>query len=246
MNKSTSKLIDSHCHIHGLGDLYKTQNCIMCNIFDLSNSEELERIPRWSGYKIAGVHPNSVDNITIDASEQVLHSIQDQLIGFGETGIDLHYGRDLAKQLEFFRSHIKLGLHYNKPVIVHSRSCDIDLILKEKQAASTFIFHSFNYDTQSMYKATKAGCYISFSGIVTFKNAAYLRDAAANCDLNYILTETDSPYLAPVPHRGKPNKPDYVIEVYKTIAQAKSMCVEQLKEVVYNNFCRCFSIKNAI
>ena len=167
-----------------------------------------------------------------------------RVIAMGETGTDYYYQQETkARQQASFREHIRVGRELNKPVIVHTRDAREDTlaILREEQVEGCGgVLHCFTEDRETAEKLLDMGFYISFSGIVTFRNAEALRDAARYVPLDRMLVETDSPYLAPVPHRGKENQPAFTRDVAEYMAVLKGVDVETLAQVTTQNFSGCF------
>ena len=196
----------------------------------------------------AGVHPDE-DDVQEPTFEDLLRIGQrDKVIGIGETGLDYYRlgdrsVADMEWQRQRFRLHIRAARQLQLPLIIHTRSASADTlsILKEEgevgDASSVGgVFHCFTETAEVARAALDLGFYISFSGILTFKNAADLREIASWVPLNRILIETDSPYLAPAPHRGKTNNPSYVPWVAKQIAELRGMTSEQIAEITSENF----------
>lgn len=169
-------------------------------------------------------------------------------MALGETGLDYYYQQEnAALQREIFREHIRIGRQVNKPVIVHTRSAREDTlsILKEENVQDCGgVLHCFTEDKETATALLDLGMYISFSGIVTFRNAEQIREVARIVPLDRILVETDSPYLAPVPHRGKENQPAYVRDVAEYMAVLKGVSVEELAQQTTRNFAKLFHIQN--
>jgi TatD DNase family protein len=196
----------------------------------------------------AGVHPDE-DDVQEPTLDDLLRIGQrDKVIGIGETGLDYYRlgdrsVADMEWQRQRFRLHIRAARQLRLPLIIHTRSASADTlsILKEEgevgDASSVGgVFHCFTETAEVARAALDLGFYISFSGILTFKNAADLREIASWVPLDRILIETDSPYLAPAPHRGKTNNPSYVPWVAKQIAELRGMTSEQIAEITSNNF----------
>lgn len=257
--------IDSHCHLQSLEFASPDESietavvrarengvvallcvCIeerefntLCNIADTFDSI----------YISYGTHPsyvaeNSVTKSTLIAGSQA-HA---KCIALGETGLDYYYGKESAQQKqqqEAFAAHIAAALEVQKPLIIHTRMAKDDTLglLKEGQAEQVSgVMHCFTEDWDFAKACLDLGFYISFSGIITFKNAESLRDVVRKTPLDRLLIETDSPYLAPVPHRGKQNEPAYVKDVARLVAELKQLPVETVAEQTCNNFYRCFRI----
>ena len=170
-------------------------------------------------------------------------ALDDRIIAVGETGLDYFYAKESAEsQREHFITHLKIAAEVNKPVIIHSREARDDTLAAIAQHAGSAagVLHCFT-DTWPMAKqAIDAGFYVSISGIVTFRNASELRDVVKKIPLDRLMVETDSPYLAPVPHRGKSNQPAYVRDVAQYIAELRGLSLDQLAEATTNNFNRLF------
>jgi TatD DNase family protein len=166
------------------------------------------------------------------------------VVGIGETGLDyFRIGERTYEQMEWqrdrFRVHIQAALAVDLPLIVHTRSASNDTlqILKDEgQFSSRGVFHCFTETADVAKAALNLGFYISFSGILTFKNAQDLRDVVRMVPLDRILIETDSPYLAPVPHRGKPNQPAWVVHVAEQVAKIQGLTIEKVGEQTSRNF----------
>jgi TatD DNase family protein len=192
-----------------------------------------------------GTHPlNQEDEIS---TEKLLElSKNNRVIAIGETGLDYHYAPETkALQLDSFKKHIDVAKQLNKPLIIHTRNAQEDtlnLLRKEGAEQVGGILHCFTESWEMAEQAIAMGFYISFSGIVTFKNAKALREVAARVPNEKFLIETDSPYLAPVPHRGKENQPAYVIEVAKHLASIRGQSVEQIAKQSTANFNRLFKL----
>lgn len=192
-----------------------------------------------------GMHPLNQDD---EVSEQQLYTLADQerVIAIGETGLDYHYAPETkALQLDSFKKHIKVAKALNKPLIIHTRSAQqdtLDLLIAEGADEVGGILHCFTESWDMAKKALDLGFYISFSGIVTFKNASALREVAKLVPDDKLLIETDAPYLAPVPHRGKENQPAFVVEVAKHLASIRGQSVETIATLTTNNFNRLFNL----
>ncbi len=192
-----------------------------------------------------GAHPlNQEDEIIV---EQLLTlSANERVIAIGETGLDYHYAPETkALQLDSFKKHIQVAKQLNKPLIIHTREAQQDtlfLLRSEGAAEVGGILHCFTESWEMAEQAIELGFHISFSGIVTFKNATALREVAALVPDDKLLIETDSPYLAPVPHRGKENQPAFVVEVAKHLASIRGQSVEEIAKLSSDNFNRLFKL----
>jgi TatD DNase family protein len=254
--------IDSHCHLSspGLADrLHEVLPAMAAAQVDgalciCTTLEEFDQVltiaqshPRlWAS---VGVHPDNEGVREPDEAELCRLADHPKVLAIGETGLDYFRleGRsleDMAWQRERFRVHIRAAKTCSKPLIVHTRESAADTLrlLKEEGGGQVRgVFHCFTESDAVAREALDLGFYISFSGILSFKNAQALRDVASWVPLDKCLIETDSPYLAPVPHRGKSNEPAYVPFVAKALAQAKGLPVESVAQATTDNFYRLFN-----
>jgi TatD DNase family protein len=208
-----------------------------------------------------GVHPDN-EGVTEPSEDDLVRlSALPRVVAIGETGLDYYQmderkgGRtvaDLGWQRQRFRTHIRAARRVGKPLVIHTRAASADTvaILKEEGedgsgGAAGGVFHCFTETAEVARAALDLGFYISFSGILTFKSAQDLRDVAAFVPLDRLLIETDSPYLAPVPYRGKTNNPSYVPYVARQLAQLRDLPLEQIAEVTSRNFERLFKGVNS-
>ena len=210
----------------------------------------------------AGVHPDSEDVHEPSVDELVQAAALPKVVAIGETGLDYYQmeerkgGRsvaDMGWQRERFRTHIRAARQVGVPLVIHTRASSQDTlaILREEgedgsAGSAGGVFHCFTESMAVARAALDLGYYISFSGIVTFKNAQDLRDVAAFVPMDRLLIETDSPYLAPVPYRGKTNNPSYVPYVAQQLAQVKGLSVQQVAEATSRNFEQLFLSKEAV
>lgn len=253
-------LVDSHCHLDQLdlspyaGDLSKAlhfakEKDIGHILSVCTNLEEIHDILRIANTypnvsASVGLHPNDIVPNEPTVEELVILASDEKIVAIGETGLDYFRSEgDTEWQRERFRRHIYAAQQSKKPLIVHTRMAKADTlrILKEEHASSIGgVMHCFTEDWETAEAAMDLNFYISFSGIVTFKNAVELQEVAKKIPLEKMLIETDAPYLAPVPHRGKPNEPAYVRFVAEFIADLRGISVGELAEVTTNNFFTCF------
>lgn len=193
-----------------------------------------------------GVHPSHVHEEGVMSWEKIVSLCNHpKIIGIGETGLDYHYMRSTKEdQIASFTAHIKAGQETGLPVIVHTRDADEDTvsILKSQMAIKSFkcLIHCFTSTDWLASECLKLGAYISASGIVTFKNATDIQETIKKVDINRLLIETDSPYLAPAPFRGKRNEPAYVKHVAEFIAELKGLSYEEVASVTTKNFYKLF------
>jgi TatD DNase family protein len=255
-------LVDSHCHLDRL-DLSNREGGIEAVIsdakargishlltvaVDLDSSKSLTEVTAKYDhiYSSVGVHPLQDEELPLPTVEELVDLAKlPKVIAVGETGLDNFYSADSYDwQYESFTRHLLASKQAKKPVIVHTRDAreqTIDL-LKQHQSDSAGVLHCFTETWEMAKAAMEFGFYISFSGIVTFKNAGDLREVVKKIPLDRILVETDSPWLAPVPYRGKQNEPKNVYEVAQCVADIKGISIEQLAETTTQNFFRLFKL----
>ena len=246
-------MIDSHCHLNCLtGDvedfLAKAKKSgvdfLLCPGIEPSSFADIVQLANdYDNVKAGlGVHPNEVSANNISADKLYDYANRSEVIAIGETGLD--YYRDSSDQdlqKEQFINHIEVAKSLNKPLIIHARDSHSDIleILQQRQAGPA-IFHCFTATTEIAKAAINLGCLISFSGIVTFKNAKALQKVVTEIDLQNILIETDAPYLAPEPYRGKMNQPAYLPYTAKKIAELKDIDLATVIKATTNNFIKMF------
>ena len=251
--------IDSHCHLDFpelsdnlpvLLDRMKAAQvshalCISVTMPDFPRVKALAH-QHDNLFASVGTHPDYEDTVEPTVEQLVSEAEDDRVIAIGETGLDyFRLQGDLEWQRNRFRTHIRAAVQANKPLIVHTRSSADDTIriLKEEGAQRVGgVLHCFTETWDVASAAMDMGFYISFSGIVTFKNAQSLRDVAQRMPAERMLIETDSPYLAPVPHRGKTNEPSFVPHVAAQLAKEKQLSVEQIGEITSRNFMQLFKV----
>ena len=246
--------IDSHCHLDLLAqdeggiDLAINNakengvDHILCISIDKSSCHKIIEIVESNTYLSAsiGIHPNieQTENFTVE--ELILLAGHKKVIAIGETGLDYFRSEgDLSWQRERFRVHIEAAKELKKPLIVHTREArkdTMDILENEDAESAGGIIHCFTEDWETAKRALDIGFYISLSGILTFKNARELQEVAKKLPLDRILIETDSPYLAPVPHRGKTNQPAFVKHVAEFLAELRGDSVENIAKMTSDNF----------
>ncbi len=254
--------VDSHCHLNfpdyqGKLDLVLAD--MAANHVDraLCISTTLEEFPAVHAVALqcpniwatVGVHPDNEGVQEPTLEDLVSRSQLPRVVGIGETGLDYYRlgersVEDMAWQRERFRVHLRAARQTSLPLVIHTREASADTIgiLKEEgQGQVTGVFHCFTETQEVARAALDLGFMISFSGILTFKNAADLREVARFVPLDRCLIETDSPYLAPVPYRGKTNSPAYVPYVAKQLAELKGCEVEEIGRITSENFAQLFS-----
>lgn len=241
---SKSLFIDSHCHVNSFDDAsfdYFNELFSAIDIFEMrpgvSNLNAIKLFSQHGAYVAAGVHPLDVGKFSnISEIDSMLCDVIHDIDCIGETGIDMFKSKNFDAQFESLKIHIQYAKKYHKPVIIHCRGdMNIDLILQELRGVR-FVFHCFGYDLNIANKVIEHGGMVSFSGIVTFANALEIQNAARYVSIDHMLCETDSPFLAPNPHRGQRNKPIYVQHVYEYIANMRKMDISVFSEKIKNNF----------
>ena len=245
--------IDSHCHINfpdfsdKLPEVLSLmqQNQVshaLCISVELEKLSEILALAEAHPhiYASVGVHPDHEDCTEPSVAQLVQLARHPKVVAIGETGLDYYrLTGDLEWQRERFRTHIRAAREIGKPLVIHTREAAADtlkLMQQENAAEIGGVMHCFTESIDIAQAAMDMNFYISFSGIVTFKNANSIRDVAAYVPLERMLIETDSPYLAPVPYRGKTNQPGYVKHVAEVIARVKAVSLEEVGEATTRNF----------
>lgn len=255
-------LVDSHCHLdrldlaaHG-GSLDAALDAarargvghFLCIGVSADNAAAVKDLAsRYADVHCSvGVHPLDLAPGEAPALDWLLGELDHpRVAAIGETGLDYHYEPEAAElQQQAFRLHLEAAHITGKPVIVHTREARADTLalLREAALPQAGVLHCFTEDWDMAKAALDIGFYISLSGIVTFRNAEALRDVARQVPADRLLVETDSPYLAPIPHRGKPNLPQYVREVAEFLAQLRGVEFERFAEQTTENFQRLFPL----
>ncbi len=256
--------VDSHCHLSfpelsaKLGDIRAAMAAArvdraLCICTTLEEFDQVHALATTYDnlWATAGVHPDNEGVREPSVADLVALAQLPRVVGIGETGLDYYRlnGRsvaDMAWQRDRFRVHIHASRETGLPMVIHTRSASEDtLAMLKEEGASNGVFHCFTETMDVARAALDLGFYISFSGILTFKNAADLREVARFVPLERCLIETDSPYLAPVPYRGKTNNPSYVPFVAKQVAELKGCDVELVAEHTTRNFERLFPVKQS-
>jgi TatD DNase family protein len=194
-----------------------------------------------------GTHPHqAAEEPDVPVAEIVRLSRHPRCIGIGEAGLDYHYHYsppDVAQRV--FRSHIAAARETGLPLVIHARDADADIIaiLRDEMGKGTFkaLLHCFSSGAELARVGVELGLYVSFSGILTFRNSQAIRDIAAEVPLDRLLVETDAPFLAPMPHRGKRNEPAFVVETAKVLADVRGMTPQSMAEQTTRNFFRLFA-----
>ena len=250
-------LIDSHCHLN-FPDLAQRLPEVLANMVEAGvdkaiaisvsrqSFEEVHAIAQNHPniYATVGIHPDDPEAEEFSLEELLERAARPKVVGIGETGLDYHWCKgDLAWQHQRFALHIEAANRSGLPLVVHTRDAAEDTmrLLREHQAHAGVI-HCFTEDVRIAKLALDLGFYISFSGIVTFKNATAIQEAARYVPLDRLLVETDSPYLAPVPKRGKPNEPAYVRHTAAFVAQLRGDSLENIAQATTANCLRLFNL----
>lgn len=247
--------VDSHCHLNYKG-LVEQQAEILKRARDSGVSAMLNistREREWDEviglaeqekdvWASVGIHPHEADqHVGMDCAKLVAKSAHPRVVAIGETGLDYYYDKsDRAQQCTGFREHIKASRETGLPIIIHTRDAEADTaaILTEEMREGPFtgVIHCFTASAEFARIALDLGLYISLSGIVTFKNAKDLQDVAKWLPANRLLVETDAPFLAPIPHRGRTGEPAFVADTARFVAQLRDVVIESLAQQTSDNF----------
>ena len=250
-------LVDSHCHIdfpdlaENLPNVLELMqqnevNCAVCIAVNLEDFPRILALAEAHPHLLAtvGVHPEVSDAREPSVAELVQLASHPKVIAVGEIGLDYYWHKDAPEwQRERFRTHIRAAREIGKPLVVHNRDATLDTLrlLKEEGAEQVGgVLHCFTETWEVAEAALALGFYISISGIVTFKNALIVKEVARRVPLDRLLIETDSPYLAPVPYRGKLNQPAYVKHVAEEIARLRDMSFDEIATATTRNFFQLF------
>ncbi len=249
--------VDSHCHLD-FPELLEREDAILAAMAAASVTramcigvklETMDRVIALAErhdnlYATVGVHPDGAD--VAEPDEETLLALADhpKVLGIGETGLDYYWHKDAPEwQRQRFRTHIRAARRCAKPLVIHTRDAAEDTLrlMREEGAGEVGgVMHCFTESQAVADAALELGFHISFSGIVTFRNAKALKEVARRVPLERMLIETDSPYLAPTPHRGKTNEPAYVVHVAEEIARLKEIPLDEVAEATSRNFERLF------
>lgn len=256
----TVYIIDSHCHLDydGLSErlpavLSAAAGANVRLMLSIST-----RVAKFQGllaiacrydnvYCTVGTHPHAAhEELDITANKLVDLAAHPRVVGLGEVGLDYFYDKSpRTAQLQGFHTHITAAQETGLPLVIHAREADADIaaVLSErvKEKPFPFILHCFTASHELALRGVDLGGYISFSGILTYKSAQNLRDIAMALPADRLLVETDSPYLAPVPHRGKPNEPAFVVETLKVLGEVRGVSVAEAARTTSENFFRLFT-----
>ena len=256
-------LVDSHCHLDHL-DLAEYQGDLSALLqaarergvghflsvgVNLESSKKLIALANeYDDVNVSvGVHPLQETRPPIpEISELIELGSHKSVVAIGETGLDNYYDSDSSEwQQESFIRHLKAASELKKPVIIHTREAKdetLSIMRAHANTQSAGVLHCFTETLEMAHAALDLNFYISFSGIITFRNASALREVVKQVPLERMLVETDSPWLAPAPHRGKQNEPQFVVEVAKAVAEIKGISFEEVSEVTTENFEKLFLV----
>lgn len=255
-------LIDSHCHLNfpdfkdKIPETLERARALGVTKFltvntRLSETGDLIKIVETNDdiWCSVGVHPHDAKDYTSAEIEDkvIQHAKHPKVVALGETGLDYYYDNSpRAEQMKSFEQHIMLAETLDLPLIIHTRDADADTInlLAPYKGRVKGVFHCFSGGIDLAEKALDLGFYLSFSGIITFKKAEEIREAVKFAPLDKILVETDSPFLAPIPHRGKPNEPGYTRIVAQKVADIKDVALEDIAHHTTKNFYILFAKTN--
>ena len=254
-------IVDSHCHLDRIdlsvfdGSLEKALLAAktlgvthaLCVCIDMENFEAVRIIAETheNVYASVGVHPTEQEGIEPDVSMLIQKACHPKVIAIGETGLDyFHQPARVALQQARFHTHIEASQATQKPLIIHTRQANQDTIqILKDHHVNAGVFHCFTESWEMAKAGLDLGLYISFSGILTFKNAESLREVALKVPLDRLLVETDAPYLTPAPFRGKANHPGLTRYVVEALAQLRKMSVEEISKITTENFERLFGVR---
>lgn len=253
-------LVDSHCHLNYKG-LVEEQDAVLTRARERGVTAMLNistRESEWDAilataernddvWATIGIHPHEADaHPDMDTAKLLARANHPKVIGIGETGLDYYYDKsDREQQKRGFRAHMAASRETGLPIVIHTRDAEEDTLalLRDElgQGAFPALIHCFTASAHFAEQALALGCYISLSGIVTFKNAKDLQDIAKTIPDDRLLIETDSPFLSPVPHRGRPCEPAFVADTAAFVAQLRGVTPEVLSEMTARNFYALFS-----
>lgn len=248
MEPNEVKWVDHHCHLdENYEETIRTaRESGVVKLVDIGCDVEgakisIARAKRYDGlYATAGIHPHQASQSTAGLEDIIKTG---DPVAIGECGLDFYYDHsERSVQANVFAEQIALAKQYELPLVIHTRQAWDETfdILETEGPVDRIIFHCFTGGVQELSRCLELDAYISFSGIVTFKNATEIREAAKVCPIDRILVETDSPYLAPVPYRGKKNQPAYVPFVGAEVAKLREISVEQLSKHTWDNTHRAY------
>ena len=249
---------DSHMHLmdeqyDGIRDEI-VENARKNNVLYMANIgynretsvKAVEDAKKYDGvYAVVGIHPENIDDL--DDEFKFIYELANEpkVVAIGEIGLDYHYGGDAERQKEILVRQIEIANELKKPVVIHSRDADMDMlkVLKENKIENGFVMHCFSSSVEVLKEVLKLGAYVSLGGPVTFKNARSLIEVAKLIPEDRLLIETDAPYLAPEPFRGKRNEAAYVVHTAQKIADLRECLLEKIAEITTENTKKFYGIK---
>jgi TatD DNase family protein len=253
-------MIDSHCHLdhepllENLNDIIKrskdigiTKLLTICTTLD--SFERIKNIIKKDKmiYGTYGIHPHESENDQIK-KETIIKEVKEnqKIIGIGETGLDFYYNHsNKVRQIDSFKAHIEASIELNRPIIIHSREAEketFDILNSYKDSHLKILMHCFTGSLEFSKKLMTLGAFFSASGIITFKNSTELQDTFRNIPLEKLLIETDSPFLAPIPMRGKKNEPSFIKYTLEKLSFLKKTTEEKMSNITTNNFNQLFNL----
>ena len=253
-------MIDSHCHLdheplyENLSDvLIRSKNAgitkllTICTTFDsFKNIKEIVKKDQMI-YGTYGIHPHETESNQVD-KRVIVRSVNEneKIIGIGETGLDFFYNHsDKDRQISSFKAHIEASIELNKPIIIHSRDAEIEtfeILNSYKNKELKILMHCFTGSLEFSKKLLTLDAFFSASGIITFKNSTELQNTFKTIPLEKLLIETDSPFLAPIPMRGKKNEPSFIKYTLEKLSILKDTSVEKMSEITTDNFNKLFNL----
>jgi len=253
-------MIDSHCHLDQEPIYSDLKNVILrskevgvekiLSICTTKNSfKKIIEIIQFDPiiYGTYGIHPHETDNDNVSKDEIIKNVTSNtKIIAIGESGLDFYYNHShKEQQISSFKNHIEASIELNIPIIVHSRNAEketFDILNTYKKEKPKILMHCFTGSTQFAYKLLTLNSFFSASGIITFKNSEDLRNTFKNIPNDKLLIETDSPYLSPVPLRGKKNEPSFIKFTLEKLADIKGIEIENIKKITNDNFYKLFNL----
>tara|TARA_B110001452_G_C15105435_1_gene385398 strand:- start:48 stop:809 length:762 start_codon:yes stop_codon:yes gene_type:complete len=252
-------MIDSHCHLDH-EPLYENLNDILIRSKDigitkllticttLDSFEKIKTIIKKDKmiYGTYGIHPHETENDQIN-KETIIKEVKDnnRIIGIGETGLDFYYKHaNKVRQIDSFKAHVEASIELSKPIIIHSREAEqetFDILNSYKNNNLKILMHCFTGSLEFSKKLLKLGAFFSASGIITFKNSIELQETFKSIPKEKLLIETDSPFLAPIPMRGKKNEPSFIKHTIKKLSIIKETTEEKMSIITTNNFNKLFN-----
>ena len=252
-------MLDSHCHLNDeafRGDVDETiERAFNAGVkrlvvigYDLESSKQAIEIAhkRDGIYAAIGFHPENLEGVSLDDLKKIEELAKDEkVIAIGEIGLDYYWYKESEhreRQKEFFIAQIELANRLNLPISIHAREAFADTyeILKEHPVKRSGVLHCYSGSPEMLERFAKLGFYFGFDGPITYKNAKEPKENVVACPMDRILSETDSPYLSPVPYRGKRNEPAYIAEIVKFVAELKGIDAKTMEKAIENNFDRLF------